>query len=319
MSQDTDEFVEIDVLGPVRVRVNGVEQPIGSAKQRALLVRLVVDAGLSVTTDELRDALWGDTDRARSSANLKVLVSRLRKSLRGDVLETVSNGYRLDPERCAIDAVRFQNLVSTGVASAHEDRDDEALTSLNQAMALWRGGMSPELDYRWASSALARWTSMEATARRMSLMLRARLDPSERLVADLDFALMHSPHDESLHVAMVDVLRRIGQGQQARRALVDAVVVLDRDLGLVPGPALQRLAAEFQVPAIPQNVAKEFSIPEDLKVLGSSFRLDDAFSNAKVQGIDDIDLIDRLEGFVATGHLSRRTDVDGTVVLTWND
>ena len=70
--------MEVLLLGPLRVRVDGVEHPIPAAQQRTLLARLAVVAGQRVSVEELVDAVWPEDPPATASKGLHVLVDRLR-------------------------------------------------------------------------------------------------------------------------------------------------------------------------------------------------------------------------------------------------
>ena len=84
----------IRVLGPLEVLRDGQGIRLGSA-QRRLLAVLLTHANEIVSTDRLRDALWGKGSRApeagarsTSVARLQSSVSRLRSALGHACLET---------------------------------------------------------------------------------------------------------------------------------------------------------------------------------------------------------------------------------------
>ena len=82
--------------------------PCRGSKLRGLIAILALEAGSTVTTQRLIDALWGDQPVQGSNA-LQVLVSKLRRSLvdagEGPLILTQPSGYQLDVEprrdRCA--------------------------------------------------------------------------------------------------------------------------------------------------------------------------------------------------------------------------
>lgn len=62
--------------------VDGVaETSLGSRKARALLARLAVARGQPGSSDLFADLVWGDDLPSRPSAQLSVLISRLRAAL----------------------------------------------------------------------------------------------------------------------------------------------------------------------------------------------------------------------------------------------
>jgi DNA-binding SARP family transcriptional activator len=102
--------VELRVLGPLTVTVDGAPVDLSSRKQRALLALLALRAGQVLSVDRLVDDLWGESPPATARHALQVYVSNLRKQLGKAVVGTEPPGYvlRLPAEAC--DAVRFETL-----------------------------------------------------------------------------------------------------------------------------------------------------------------------------------------------------------------
>ena len=103
--------VEVRLLGPLEVDVDGRLLDVRRQKQRALLALLALRAGEVVPTDRLVDELWGDEPPKAAVGSLQNFVSELRKMLGADVLVTRSPGYLLDIPRDAVDVHRFERIV----------------------------------------------------------------------------------------------------------------------------------------------------------------------------------------------------------------
>jgi hypothetical protein len=88
--------VEFGLLGPLEARDNGVLVSLGSAKQRALLALLLLNANRVVSRERLIDDLWGEEPPETAVATVQVYVSRLRKLLPPGMLLTRAPGYLLD-------------------------------------------------------------------------------------------------------------------------------------------------------------------------------------------------------------------------------
>ena len=54
------EAVRVDVLGPLRLRVDGRSVDVRGPKRRAVLALLALAEGRTVTVDQVVDALWPD-------------------------------------------------------------------------------------------------------------------------------------------------------------------------------------------------------------------------------------------------------------------
>src|SRR6188472_2077569 len=89
-------FVRIGLLGPLEV-ADGAGRPVevGGARLRALLILLAIEAGRVVTTERLIDGVWGDDPPSGAPNALQSLISRLRRTLPGLVLDSHPAGYRL--------------------------------------------------------------------------------------------------------------------------------------------------------------------------------------------------------------------------------
>src|SRR5438876_8720169 len=100
------------VLGSLEVRDGEEPVAFGSAKQRALLALLLLNANRVVSRDRLIDDLWGDEPPETAVTTVQVYVSRLRKVLRSGALVTRPPGYVLEVEPDDVDLLRFERLVA---------------------------------------------------------------------------------------------------------------------------------------------------------------------------------------------------------------
>ncbi len=101
--------MEIQVLGPVELRDNGVAVPLGGPRQRRLLAALVINAGKVVSVERLIDAVWaGEEPPERAAKTLQTYLSRLRGALGDGPVQKRDPGYSLvvDPGDGRCHAVR---------------------------------------------------------------------------------------------------------------------------------------------------------------------------------------------------------------------
>src|SRR4051794_41966160 len=106
--------MEFKVLGPLEADDGAAALELGPPRQRALLARLLLDAGRAVPLDRLLDDLWGDDPPESAVKMIQIYVSQLRKVLPGDTLRTQGRGYLLDPGDAGIDLDRFERLRAAG-------------------------------------------------------------------------------------------------------------------------------------------------------------------------------------------------------------
>ena len=117
-------MLRISVLGPVEVRRDDRPLTIPGGKTTELLVRLAVEAGLSVRGERLVEDLWAGGAAATSRNTLQSKVSRLRRAL-GDpgVIAGGEAGYRLAVDPASVDAIAV--LGEAGDAARLLERGDD--------------------------------------------------------------------------------------------------------------------------------------------------------------------------------------------------
>ena len=128
--------VAVDVLGPVRLRVDGEERVIGGRRERLLLALLAATPGKHVSDDRLVDELWGEAPPTGVSSALQVAVSRVRRALGpGAEVRRDPAGYTL--VGVDVDATDVTEVAASvgrpGVAPGEVD----ALTAAG--LSRWRG------------------------------------------------------------------------------------------------------------------------------------------------------------------------------------
>jgi predicted ATPase/DNA-binding SARP family transcriptional activator len=239
--------VRIGLLGPVTAGPDDMPAP-GGVLLRGTLARLALDAGRSVSTEALVDALWGVEPPDTVTNALQALVARLRRALGTDVVDTVPGGYRLAVDRRDVDALRAESLVD----AARGLNPAQARTLLVEATALRRGpALADVRRLPFAEAAAARLEELYATAVELSAEAARRLgEPAAELDA-LAALLAAEPLRESTAAVLARCLHAAGRQ-------VEALTVLDRtrdrladELGVDPGPDLSaaRLAVLRGSPA----------------------------------------------------------------------
>src|SRR5262249_27754969 len=104
--------LEYRLLGPLEVRAGDGPLPLGGRKQRALLALLLLNANRVVSRERLVDELWGDEPPQTAVTTVQVYVSRLRKVLRPEALQTRPSGYLLEAPPEQVDYLRVEELLA---------------------------------------------------------------------------------------------------------------------------------------------------------------------------------------------------------------
>ena len=239
------ERVAIDVLGPMRVRVGSAEPAlevsIGPFKERALLAILALSKGRELSADVLIDALWPAAAPPSARKLLQVYVSHLRRAI-GDALETRPTGYALRVDCVTVDAETFARLVVEGCRAQRSG--DAALASalLHESLDLWRGVALADVAYEsFARPAAERLEELRLTAIEECAAADLALGRQVAVVGELRSAVVASPLRERMRGQLMHALYRCGRQAEALAVYEDGRRLLLDELGLSPGPELQRV------------------------------------------------------------------------------
>ena len=230
--------MDVGVLGPLRVVVDGREVPLQRQKHRALLALLALRAEEVVSVDRLLDELWGERPPPTARNALQNYVSHLRKLLGADTLRTRPPGYVLDIARENVDAHRFSRLVEDSQSQAPPER----AATLRQALACWRGPALVDVEFEpFALTEAARLEDIRATAEEELVAAELELGRHAELAPRIEDLVARNPMRERLRGQLMLALYRSGRQAEALAAYQDARRALIDELGIEPGTALRAL------------------------------------------------------------------------------
>jgi DNA-binding SARP family transcriptional activator len=232
--------LEFRLLGPLEVQSDGVPLELGSPKQRALLVLLAFDAGRTVSTDRLIDALWGEQPPRTAATSLQNFVSQLRKHLGPEVLVTKPPGYMLRVDPLRVDVNRAQALL----AEARQAPPDERAVSLREAIEMWRGPPLEEFGFEaFAQGEIARLVELRLTLLEERIDADMEAGKSGEVVGELEALVGRHPLRERFREQLMLALYRSGRQAEALEAFQAGRRALVEELGIDPSPRLQQLHA----------------------------------------------------------------------------
>ncbi|HEU0246786.1 MAG TPA: AfsR/SARP family transcriptional regulator [Gaiellaceae bacterium] len=232
--------MDFRILGPLEVVDGDHAVVVPGIKERSVLAILLLHANELVPADRLIDELWNDEPPATARKSLQVRVANLRKALRrgGQLLVTQSPGYVLRLESDQLDLRRFERLV--GAADGLES--GAAAAKLRDALALWRGAPLADLGYEeFAQGPIARLEEVRLATLEKCIDAELSLGLHADLVRELEELAALHPLRERLRALLMLALYRSGRQADALGVYRETRRVLDEELGLEPGPALQRL------------------------------------------------------------------------------
>jgi DNA-binding SARP family transcriptional activator len=219
---------------------------LGGPKQRALLIMLLLHRGSVVPADRLIDELWGERPPRTATKTLQGYISRLRKSLGDDLLQTGGGGYVIRLPHEHLDLDRFERLVDDGRATLASGDASTAARQFRDALALWRGAPFVDVAYEpFAQAEIARLEEARLSTLEERIEAELALGRHVQLVAELESLVHEHPVRERLRGLLMLALYRTGRQADAldcyragRRALTD-------ELGIEPGRALRDLEAQI--------------------------------------------------------------------------
>ncbi|SES40948.1 AfsR/SARP family transcriptional regulator [Lentzea albida] len=259
---------EFGVLGPIRFLRDGVEERVGGPRERAVLARLVFDAGRVVSVDRLIEAVWHGDPPASARGQIAICVSRLRRALgeSGRAIDTASPGYVARMNENTVDWLRFNGLVGRARSRAASGDVAGAVALFREALGLWRGVPFedlPGLRAEAVSLQSARLDAVEACAE-----LELRLGLHHRVGKDLAAVVAEHPLRERARAQLMLAQYRSGRRADALRTYQDARRVLVDQIGLEPGPELRELHEQVlrDAPALlaPVRVEVQAAAPSQL-------------------------------------------------------
>jgi DNA-binding SARP family transcriptional activator/DNA polymerase III delta prime subunit len=257
--------VEFAILGPLEVRRDGTPVAINAPKQRALLLRLLVEPGHVVPTDRLIEDLWDGTPPPGALSSLRAYVSNLRRALSNGTaatsapLVTRASGYALDVDPATIDARGFED----GLARAREELSagtpERALRSLDEALARWRGPALVDVaDAGFARPSITRLEELRRLAHEERFAAQLAAGHHDAAIADLERFTANEPLRERPRRQLALALHRAGRtadALQVHRAFRDSLVA---ELGLDPSEEFDELAGRI----LRRDPALELPAPE---------------------------------------------------------
>ncbi|MFC8520972.1 BTAD domain-containing putative transcriptional regulator [Streptomyces sp. NPDC057257] len=229
--------ITIGVLGPLRLAVDGVGVNVKGTRLRALVAMLALAAGREVARTDLVEAVWDDQPPAAPDNALQALVSRLRRTVPGIVVEAGPTGYRLVVDRAEVDALRFHSLLATA-DSARGDHVRRA-ELLRTALGLWRGpALAGLLDLPFLRAHAVRLEELRRRALEDRVDADIALGHGADLVAELMGLVSEQPLREKPRIQLMSALRAAGRQSDALAVYGDARAAFAEELGIDPSAEL---------------------------------------------------------------------------------
>lgn len=233
--------MEFRLLGPLEALEGSTPLALGGRKPRALLARLVLDVGRTVSVQRLVDDLWGEAVPESALKMVQIYVSQLRKVLPAGVLLTRPPGYVVDVDPDAVDVTRFIRLRDEGRAALAAGEPGTASTRLGEALSLWRGPSLAEFTEPFAPVEGGHLEELRVVCLQERIEADLELGRHADMVGELEALVARHPLREPFHAQLMLALYRAGRQADALGAYERFRRTLDEELGIEPSAALKEL------------------------------------------------------------------------------
>lgn len=244
--------VEFRVLtAALRVQVHGADKTPAAAKQRAVLMGVLLRDG-QASSDQLIEDLWGNKPPQNALVTLRTYVYHVRKAFAvhdspdlsaasRNILQTTVGGYALNMELVSSDLQRARALEKQARREQQARSYEKAHGTLDKALALFEGRPLTNEAGAFAKAQGALLDEWRLSLEEDRLELAVKLGKYAEATV-LAWALTAAnPLHEDFHRLLMTALYRSGHPQAAQRVFSSLRSRLVTELGVEPNSEVQRL------------------------------------------------------------------------------
>ncbi|WP_083936894.1 AfsR/SARP family transcriptional regulator [Longispora albida] len=226
------------LLGAVEVWSDGRSLQVGRPRELKLLAVLLLNAGHTVPTATLANALWGEDPPKTARSQVRNSVAGIRRRLAAsgvDPITAVPDGYVLNVEAGQLDTMEFTQLVSRARTAGPRDR----AALLSAALDLWRGPALGGLGGQFLASQAGHWEEQRLACWEMRIEADLELGRHTAVISELAVLTDRYPLRERLTALRLHALHRSGRTAEALEVYQRCREHLVDELGIEPGAELR--------------------------------------------------------------------------------
>ncbi|MFE6872762.1 BTAD domain-containing putative transcriptional regulator [Kitasatospora sp. NPDC057692] len=245
--------MDISVLGPLEIRIDGNFIVPSAGKPRQLLALLALRAGRIVQVPTLMEEAWGARIPRSAQTTLQTYVLQLRRRIAAalpagapqtakEVLATRLGGYQLTGAVHESDLRTFQRLTAEGSAALDAGDARRASDALGRALRLWRGPaladvpVGPVLETEVLGMDEARTRTVE-----LRVEADLQLGRHAEILGELRMLTARHPLHENFSAQLMIAYYRSGHTWRALETYQRLRGALVGELGVEPSRRVQRL------------------------------------------------------------------------------
>lgn len=210
-----------------------------------MLAALAVDAGRAVPIETLMRRVWGDDPPEGARQALYAHVARIRRGLaaagavRTPGVLRRNGGYVLDSDPEDVDLHRFHRLAADARRAGRSDA--EQVTTLREALDLWRGEPLAGLSGEWAARMRDTWQRQRLDAVTAWANAETAVGNHAVVIDRVPELIAQHPLVEPLVAVLMRALYEAGRGSEALECFAETRKRLADELGTDPGTELRQL------------------------------------------------------------------------------
>src|SRR3974390_3230646 len=235
----------VELFGGFRISCKGAQvTAVNTSRMQALLAYLLLNAGSTVSRQELAFLFWPDSSDPQARTNLRQLLHHFRSAWPAveDYIESDARTVRWRTEDSfTFDVSEFETtLARADEAQQREDSSTERRALLG-CLDLYRGDLLPGLHDEWIGTHRERLKDRDSggLGRLIALFEQARDYPAA--IRHAESLLSQDPFQETVYQAIMRLHGLNGGRAEGPRPYERCATVLHRELGGEPGIATRRI------------------------------------------------------------------------------
>ncbi|MFD5201436.1 BTAD domain-containing putative transcriptional regulator [Streptomyces sp. NPDC058375] len=235
--------VQFRILGSFECWDGNDRIRVGGPVHEKVLVTLLLEPQRVLPVFRLVEAVWDENAPATAAHQVRKAVAELRQRIPGgrDLIVTEGPGYRALTAPAQVDLGRFTEGLKQAREAAVAGKSASAMTTLREALALWRGPLLAGTGGSVLSAASAALEERRLTAVEQLFDLRLASGESGEIIGELREFIDAHPLRETLRGQLMLALFRSGRQADALEEFSKVRDYLIDELGIGPGDALSEL------------------------------------------------------------------------------
>jgi DNA-binding SARP family transcriptional activator len=253
--------LHLTLLGDFALGLDDEPVPtLDAPRLQALLAFLVVRRDAPQPRRRIAFLFWPDSTERQARTNLRRELHHLRQALpdAGRYLRVTHGAlqWRSDAP-CRVDVVEFEAAIEAAAAAEAAGQAAARRTALERAVSTYGGDLLPNCYDSWIDE--DRDGLRRAYERALDGLIaeceRARDYPAALQAAER--RVSHDPLREASHARLMRLHAAAGDRAAALRAYERCEAILDRELGMEPGPALRQARSDLLVDSLAPGAPEE--------------------------------------------------------------